>query len=152
MVHGASVQSSHAPNPAGFSNATQATTVGLPLDRLWAEAYEQLKVEERDMVARFAQFLTGAVGTTPNAEQIAQGIKRRLEKRESHKLMVTFSGKSTIIREQWEKLVKFVLGCEDMISTVAALEPHAAIAWAGVSLILPVSSNNTGDTKIVIGL
>lgn len=38
----------------------------------------------------------------------------------------------------YKKTVGMVLFAKDFISQVASNEPHAALAWAGVSMLLPV--------------
>jgi len=103
------------------------------------EAYGDLEKDEHDLVEKLAQALTGLSTKTPSIEQIVECINIKLNERESHQLVLTVFKKPINIRAQWEKLIKFTIGCENLIGTAAALEPHAAIAWAGISLILPVS-------------
>lgn len=88
---------------------------------------------------KFAQALTSLSTKTPSIEQIVECINIKLNERESHQLVVTVLKKPVNIRAQWENLIKFTIGYESLIGTAAALKPHAAIAWAGISLVLPVS-------------
>ena len=65
-------------------------------------------------------------------------IGASLEDRDARQLIITLVGKSIKIREYGEKLVKFVVWSKDFISSAISAEPHAALAWAGVTLLLPV--------------
>ena len=48
-------------------------------------------------------------------------------------------GKDVDIKEITNKIVGKIITAKDFISAAASSEPHAALAWAGVCLILPVS-------------
>lgn len=47
------------------------------------------------------------------------------------------------IRDAIRKTINFVSKAKDFISAAAINEPHAALAWAGVSCLLPVSQLST---------
>lgn len=65
-------------------------------------------------------------------------MQKKLDQRESKQLVVRFFDKPVKLREQSEKLIKFVLWSKDVVAAAMKSEPHAAIAWAGASLILSV--------------
>jgi hypothetical protein len=44
-----------------------------------------------------------------------------------------------VVKEQVDKILSAIIYIKDFISSAASLEPHAALAWAGVSVFLPVS-------------
>lgn len=41
-----------------------------------------------------------------------------------------------------EKTIKIVGLAKDFVGSIVSVEPHAAVAWAGVCLFLPVRSSN----------
>jgi len=48
-----------------------------------------------------------------------------------------------IEKERWnsnyiEKAIKIIIIAKDFVGSAVSLEPHGALAWAGVSLLLPV--------------
>lgn len=49
------------------------------------------------------------------------------------------NGKEVIVKEQVGKVVRAILSVKDFIRSAVSTEPHAALAWAGVLVILPVS-------------
>ncbi len=40
---------------------------------------------------------------------------------------------------QFDKAVKIVVAAKDFVSSAVSSEPHAALAWAGVCVFLPVN-------------
>lgn len=42
------------------------------------------------------------------------------------------------------KTIEIITTCKDVIGVVIQSEPHAALAWAGVMTILPVSVGSSG--------
>ena len=109
-------------------------------ERLWAKAYAALEQDEPDMVKSFKQDISSITNTqvsvTPS--DLAKILQIKLEEHDSKQLIVTILNKRIKVREQGEKVVKFIMWSKDVIGAAAVLEPHAAIAWAGVSLLLPV--------------
>lgn len=41
------------------------------------------------------------------------------------------------------KGIKIIVAVKDFVASVASQEPHAALAWAGVTLLLPVSHHGS---------
>jgi hypothetical protein len=68
------------------------------------------------------------------------------EQREEY-LATQIEKRPHIIQEQewstaadvYRKIVKTVLFAKDFVGQAVSNEPHAALAWAGVSMLLPVS-------------
>jgi uncharacterized protein YlzI (FlbEa/FlbD family) len=66
-------------------------------------------------------------------------VTRKVDAINKEKLTLQIGTKSIIVREQVEKVLKGITAAKDVIGWLAILEPHAAFAWAGVSVFLPVS-------------
>ena len=120
----------------------------LPED-LWKNAYEALKARDRDLVEDYTLCLaalndvqidcaqTSLPDFTPN--EINNVVKKRLDYFEKKQLMIHLRGKPIKVREQGEKVIRFILWSHDFISTALSAQPYAALAWSGVSILLPVS-------------
>ena len=53
-------------------------------------------------------------------------------------------GQTTVeVKAQVDRIAKAVLFAKDFVTSAASTDPHAALAWAGVSVLLPVSSYGT---------
>ena len=115
---------------------------------LWKNAYEALKARDRDLVEVYTLSLaalndvqincaqTSPPDLSPNEINII--VKQRLESLEKQQLMIHLRGKPIKVREQGEKVIKFILWSNDFISTALSAHPYAALAWSGVSILLPV--------------
>lgn len=119
--------------------AMQASPTVLTIsEQLWQEAYLKLTQASPKIVEEFEKkWLTP--GQPGNIKDIAAALARKLRERDSKPFIVKIRRFEMSLREQGENIVKFVLWSSDLVSQMASLEPHAAIAWAGISLLLPVS-------------
>jgi hypothetical protein len=112
---------------------------------LWDEAYKKLEREQPKLFERYKHCIvaSGDESATPlslNLDNIdsehrelylANQIEKRLQ---------------TIQKQEWsaagdiyKKIVKTLLFAKDFVGQAVSNEPHAALAWAGVSMLLPVS-------------
>ena len=113
---------------------------------LWMHAYEALKLRDPDLVTAYERHLTSAdsshtVSAFPslNPKLIEAIIKVKLEDREANRLVVNLGRQPIKVREHDEKILKFILWSNDFISAAVSIQPYAALAWSGVSILLPVS-------------
>lgn len=65
-------------------------------------------------------------------------IKQLLEDREEKRWQLSLFGKDIKIRENTERLAKFLLWSDSIVKNALSAQPYAALAWSGVSLLLPV--------------
>jgi len=126
---------------------------------LWNEAYERLRREnsklvdtyEKDLLASSSPELqksgaeSGAdapVGTgSKNREERLQNlVKDRLDAMQKARLKVTVGGEEIIVKDQICKVIRTIISRKDFIGAAIFAEPHASLAWAGVLIILPVST------------
>lgn len=63
----------------------------------------------------------------------------KLEKLSQAKLSFSRGEKRVVVRDQVLKVVKFILAFKDLISSAISAEPHTALVWAGIMVVLPVS-------------
>ena len=48
------------------------------------------------------------------------------------------AGRKVSIRKATDPILKFVMFAKDFITSAVSAEPHAALAWAGICVFLPV--------------
>ena len=72
-----------------------------------------------------------------NIKDVAQKALERLQQK--NELKESLKGTSAIIRKYFDQTVKIIIASKDFISLATSANPYAALAWTGVSLLLPVS-------------
>lgn len=127
------------------SDVVAAEDGGLSKD-LWMHAYEALKLRNPDLVTDYERHLSSAdinhtaCGLTSlSPERIKAIIIPKLEDREANRLVVRLGSEPIKVREQGEKIVRFILWSNRYISAAVSTQPFAALAWTGVSILLHVS-------------
>ena len=108
-------------------------------EKLWRNAYAALKREEPDLVQGFEDALGFDTISTRSTKRLGDILRQRVLAQDAKRLVINIMGKSVKVREIGEKIIAFVESTKDLITTATSNEPHAALAWATVSMILPVS-------------
>lgn len=112
---------------------------------LWKHAYEALKVRDSELITEYerqiASEIDHTVATPPTSGQgLIEGIvRKKLDDRETSQLVVHLGKEPIKVREQGEKIIKFILWSSSFISAAVIAQPYAALAWSGVSILLSVS-------------
>jgi hypothetical protein len=75
-------------------------------------------------------------------ERIKQAIQAKLKRRDTRQFIINLAGKSIKVRECGERIAKFVIWSDDIVSTAVSAQPYAALAWVGVSILLPVGTSH----------
>jgi N-terminal domain of NWD NACHT-NTPase len=108
----------------------------------WTQAFEVLWLREPDLMADYRTYVASLQGNTSgqglSTSEIQSVVNRLLEDREESRWLVSFFGKPVKIREQAEKLTKFLLWTDPLVKNAISAQPYAALAWSGVSMLLPV--------------
>ncbi|KAF9762005.1 hypothetical protein IL306_003590 [Fusarium sp. DS 682] len=135
----------------------------LELKGLWKEAYDQLQKDDAEIVDAYKSALSRQCAAQKEEESLPPGedsettdlrgfIKARLDEIQASHLTVTIAGKSIGIKEQARRAVHAILSVKDFISAAVNSEPHAALAWAGVLVLLvPISKSFTQEEDAVDG-
>lgn len=71
--------------------------------------------------------------------QLQKLVDRKLQAMQNSQLKITVGGKEVVVKDQVGKIVRTILSAKDFIGSAVSAEPHAALAWAGVLVVLPVS-------------
>jgi hypothetical protein len=79
------------------------------------------------------------LGTSKREEQMSALVRKKLQVMDSKRWRIQLGNKSIGLSEQVEKAVTIIQLVKEFASPVASADPHAALAWAGVCILLPVS-------------
>ncbi|KAL4755652.1 ankyrin repeat-containing domain protein, partial [Aspergillus foveolatus] len=118
----------------------------------WTQAFKMLQIREPELMGDYKKHLASVQGVAANHEDLSTSrsvesvVKQLLNDREKKQWQVSLLGKEVKVREQAEKLVKFLLWSDPIVKDALSAQPYAALAWCGVSLLLPLLIS--GTTKI----
>ena len=107
----------------------------------WTPAFEIFKEREPNLTEDYKKHLKGdaAAGANVSDREWVKSIANKLLKdREARQWRVPLLDNDIKIRTQVEKLAKFLLWSDPIVKTAVSAQPYAALAWSGVSLLLPV--------------
>lgn len=120
----------------------------VPINELWSLAYEHLRECDGDLIADYEDRLRGsfAIGlgsTLASRADVRDKMKTILQRKMDEVNRDTWKLKFRSSEVQIKDLVQPVLGvvnwANDYVSAAVGANPSASIAWAGISLLLPVS-------------
>lgn len=112
---------------------------------LWQNAYKALEARNLDLVTGYKLALATLNNSQTDCAQtslpdlIKIVVDKGLQDREKKQLVIHLGKKPIKVREQGEKVIKFILWSNNFISAAVSAQPYAALAWSGVSILLPVS-------------
>ncbi|SPO03478.1 uncharacterized protein DNG_06161 [Cephalotrichum gorgonifer] len=120
----------------------------------WKRAYQILQERENELLADYTRHLASLQGETSAAadldtpfletpRSVESIVERLLENRDKKQWRISLLGKEIKIREQTERLAKFFLWSDPVIKNALSAQPYAALAWSGVSLLLPLLTSGT---------
>ncbi|KAG7007336.1 hypothetical protein G7Y79_00010g028370 [Physcia stellaris] len=123
---------------------------------LWDEAYQALRLANSELVEHYEESIMrldssntslAPLGTLARQEQLATVIKKRLESIEHDRIYVKILGKTIVLQEQVDRFGRIIMFAKDFVSSAVSAEPHAALAWAGVCMLLPLLLNPTSQRE-----
>jgi hypothetical protein len=117
---------------------------GVSCEALWPRAFRLFRKREPGLAEDYEKHLrahhpemghgTGLLGR----DFIDTVVTHLLDDREKRQWQVSFMGKDVMVRDQIEKLVKFVVWVDETVKPAVGAQPYAALAWSGVTLLIPV--------------
>ncbi|KAL8710674.1 MAG: hypothetical protein Q9225_007244 [Loekoesia sp. 1 TL-2023] len=124
---------------------------GAAEDSLWTLAYHDLRRDNPKLVQQLQDCL-GVRNTHDGAgDLISSDINRvvqgALEEIAEAADSVEHSRTALAIRKLPKKAVTIVIASKDFIAAAASANPHAALAWSGVSLLLPLLLNPSQEDE-----
>ena len=140
--------STTATKPVGDSNR--------PVD-LWRRAYQDLRIREEALVVEFERSITNIANSTADAEQtpfthetIQMIVKQKIDARKAKRLSIPLGKHSVEVRAMGEKIIEGILWSSTFIGSAVSAQPFAALAWSGISIILPLVLNNSKQDLTMI--
>lgn len=124
---------------------TPALTENTPIREVWRVAYEKLREDDGELIKNYEAELTKSVAiglvqmlpSKANHRDKMEAILRvkmdEINKAVSSTTLVARAG------EFAQLFLKLAVSAKDYIGEAASTSPYTSIAWAGVSLLLPVS-------------
>ena len=111
----------------------------------WTGAYAIVQRREPELMTDYKKHLASVHGGAPVADlstprSVESIVNKFLDDREAKQWRVSLLDSDIKIREQAERLVKFLLWSDPIVRTAVTAQPYAALVWSGVSLLLPVGS------------
>jgi len=120
---------------------------------LWDRAYRLLrddKVTEK-LLKNYEQILLSEVkdgNTSQNLPDNLEGfdkqkhlsalVAEQLQIMDNERWNFHVGNETVEVKAQFDRVVKFVLFAKDFVSSAVSSDPHAALAWTGVCVLLPV--------------
>jgi hypothetical protein len=110
----------------------------------WARAYEIVQQREPELMTDYKRHIASlqddaAPGDVLTPRTVESVVNKLFEAREKMQWRISFLGNDIRIREQVERLAKFLLWSDPVVKNALSAQPYAALAWSGVSILLPVS-------------
>ncbi|KAF2809508.1 uncharacterized protein BDZ99DRAFT_498848 [Mytilinidion resinicola] len=98
---------------------------------LWDEAYNLFRndKDKKKLMDGYEKFLETPPSSQDSTQPAVEAARARL----------TIGKETYVIKEKVDKIISAIIYAKDFITAAASLEPHAALAWAGVSVLLPVT-------------
>jgi len=112
----------------------------------WARAYEVVQERERELMSDYKRHIaslqddTAASGDLLTPRTVESVVNKLFEVREKKQWRVSLLGNDVKIRDQVERLAKFLLWSDPVVKNAISAQPYAALAWSGVSILLPVGT------------
>lgn len=103
------------------------------------EKYESILLEEStggSVVPSIAHDVSSAEG---REQQMSRVVQDKFQAAHNARLKFAIFSKEIEVREQFDRAVGAVAWAKDYLTQAVNPEPHAALAWAGVCVLLPVS-------------
>ncbi|RFU78126.1 hypothetical protein TARUN_4117 [Trichoderma arundinaceum] len=135
-------------NQAGSESSTSLNSDGSWVILLWNVAYEQLRQDYAELVAeyedRLDKILDSGLELAPDSN-----IRKRMEailEKQMHQVdrdtwKLKFLSSESQVNDQVKPILGIVSQVHDYVANTASPSPYASLAWAGISLLLPLFMN-----------
>jgi hypothetical protein len=125
---------------------------------LWEEVYERLGRDKSGLVAQYEKILALEEREEEQSSETAQNThdqasqpkithsrarlttlaRKKLASLDESRLTIKLGSRILKVKDGVDPVVKILIAAKDFVSQAVASEPHAALAWTGVCMLLPV--------------
>jgi len=146
------VSASPATTPSSIDQTAASNKVSPPIRAdtdSWTRAYKIVEEREPELMTDYKRHIASLQGGTTTSgdpltpQTIESVVSKLLEDREKKQWQVSLLGKDIKIREQVERLATFLLWSDQIVKPALSTQPYAALAWSGVSILLPVGKHQS---------
>jgi hypothetical protein len=139
--------------------------VKAPISELWNEAWDELQIKEPTLFKEYEEHVDKAVSHSPKSHSVMAAmtathssatafsglgklqraevmkalLEERIEELKSEQWKIKFGENEFAVKDMVGPVVGVIDWAKEFIGTAADASPYSSIAWAGVSLLLPVS-------------
>jgi hypothetical protein len=132
----------------------QPTAASKPIGELWNEAYEELKDKEKSLVKNYEAAMSKDTGiilggislvlvapgvAVMRQEQMTTLVEKKVAEAKKNAWKLKYGDNEVLLRDLAEPVVNLINDAEKFVDGAVSANLYASIAWAGVSLLLPVS-------------
>lgn len=129
------------------SNSPQDTPHSVDI---WELAYQRLSEKNPSLVKHYEQILVQEEAEDSQHDIVQQDIthsitrltnlaSKKLVTLDDSRLKIRLRSKTFVVKDGVDQVLTVVIAAKDFVSGIVTSEPHGAIAWAGVCVLLPVS-------------
>ena len=157
-------QASIAVQTHAVTTPTQHEAEGHPHD-LWDRAYESLR-EDKDsqkLMDAYEKILLSDLkddhgfpataertGTSTRERYMSALAEKNVKAVEDARWKFQLGGRTVEMKTQVDRIVKALLFAKECVPSAVSAEPHAALAWAGVCVLLPLLINPSTQQKALV--
>lgn len=118
----------------------------IPINELWNVAYEKLRAEDGTLIEEYEKKLQGnmvaGLGSMLNAnirDRMQAIVKYKMDEVNANTWKLKFRSTEVEVRDLVQPVLGAVSLVNEYITDAASVSPYTSVAWAGISLLLPVS-------------
>ena len=111
-------------------------------------AYERILASELNVDA--SPVASADWGSRERSTQVSDLITKKLKVIEDTRWRLRLGEETVELKAQVNKVVKTVIWAQSFVSSAVSADPHSALAWAGVSLLLPLLLNPESQNKALV--
>ena len=111
-------------------------------------AYERILASELNSDASLVASVDWA--SRERSTQVSDLIAKKLKVIEDTRWRLQLGRETVELKAQVNKVVKTVIWAQGFVSSAVSADPHSALAWAGVSLLLPLLLNPASQNKALV--
>ncbi|KAF7888284.1 uncharacterized protein EAF02_002825 [Botrytis sinoallii] len=122
--------------------------------RFWHDAVQMLQADpsHRELLDTYQKILQAESGATPSSasatpDYLLKTIDRSLKLLDENRSKIRVGSATVEVRDALNKVAKAAQYAQSFVGSLVSGEPHAAMAWAGLSLFLPLLINAAEQPK-----